>query len=166
MYRSHTRELSLADLPPALREVLRTHAEARQLSLVGARCWLTHRENPVVAGLLGSLFGRRSNPADPDAAHEIALVLSATHLLVATAGEKRGASALSLPLMQASMERGSPSAARLGGEGAQDGLTLHGFPGDQGSVGSYFVGLGPEDAGKECARAVEEAIRAQKNPGA
>jgi hypothetical protein len=62
------------------------------------------------------------------------------------------------------MTLGSGLRGRLG-ELDEPGLTLSGFPGEQGSLGSYFFGLGPEPAATECARAVESAIIAAKNPG-
>ena len=68
---------------------------------------------------------------------------------------------MSLPLLQASVQRGSALAARLG-VASEDGITIEGFPGEEGRPGSYFVGLGP-DAANECFDAVEAAVRAAKN---
>ncbi len=162
LYRSSTRELSLGQLPAQLAEVLRDHAAQRQLALEGVRCWLTHSENPTAAGMLGKLFGRRENPADPDAAHDTAVVLHSTHLLIGTYAEQRGAAALSLPLGQASIARQSELAASLGAA-SEPGMSITGFPGEHGSAGSYFVKLGEDAAGAECYRAVEAAIVTAKN---
>jgi hypothetical protein len=90
-------------------------------------------------------------------------VLHPTHLIVGTHGPKRGTSILSLPLLQASVQRGSAMAARLGMT-SEDGITIDGFPGEEGRPGSYFVGLGPEPAAGDCFAAVEAAVRAAKHP--
>lgn len=164
MYRRSTRETSLASLPPALADALARHAAAHQLALDGARLWLTHSENPPAEGFLGKLLGRRANPVDPDVAHDTVLVLHRTQLLVATSGEKRGTAVLSVPLLQASVSRGSPLPAGFASvPGANDGLSVSGFPGEHGRPGSYFVGLGPEPDAAECERAVTAAIAAAKN---
>lgn len=164
MYLRSTRAAALGDLPSALAEKIRAHAAAHQLVLEGVRVWWTHSENPPAEGFLGRLLGRRANSADPDAAHDTVLVLHPTHLLVATAGEKRGVAAMSLPLVQASMTRGSALAARMGVAGGDDGMTLSGFAGEAGRPGTYFVGLGRDAAGEACAGAVEAALVAAKNP--
>ncbi len=163
MYRRTTREIALATLPRPLADAMSTLAASSQLELAKVRCWLTHSENPPAGGFLGKVFGRRANPVDPDAEHDTAVVLSPTHVLVATSGAARGTSAMSLALAQASLARGSAVAAAAGVAGPEDGVTLSGFPGTEGRPGTYFVGLGPEPAGAECARALEEAIRARKN---
>lgn len=164
MYRRTTRELALSALPPALAAAIEAHASRSQLRLERTRCWLTHSENPPAEGFFGKLLGRRANDVDPDVAHDSALVLHPTHVLVATSGERRGTTVLSLPLVQATMTRGSAIAARVGMAAAADGVTLAGFPGEVGRPGTYFFGLGPEPAAEECVRALESAILAAKNP--
>jgi hypothetical protein len=164
VYRRTTREADLGALAPGLSEAISAHAASRQIVLSQTRVWVTHSENPPAEGFFGKLFGSRANSADPDTEHDTVLVLHPTHLLVATAGAKRGTSVLSLPLMQASVSRGNAIAARFAGAAmADDGLTVSGFPGEHGRPGTYFVGLGAEPAGAECARAVEAAIVAAKN---
>ena len=51
---------------------------------------------------------------DPDAEHFTALVLHPMHVIVATAGAKRGTVVMSLPLAQASLTRGALLAAQIG----------------------------------------------------
>lgn len=164
MYRRSTRAVALADLPASMSDHLARHAAERQLELRGARAWITHSENPPGTGLLAKALGRRANPVDPDAEHHTAVLLHSTHLVVATLGEKRGVSAVSLPLAQASVTRGSGIAARFGVASEDSGITVSGFPGEAGRPGTYFVGLGADAAGAECAAAVEAAIVAAKNP--
>lgn len=164
MYRRSTRAVSLSDLPLAMSEHLARHAAERQLELREARVWLTRSENLPATGLIGRMLGRRANPVDPDVEHDTALLLLPTHLVVATAGARRGVSALSLPLIQASMTRGSALAQRFGVMGDEAGITVSGFPGEAGRPGTYYVGLGRDAAGDECAAAVEAAISATKNP--
>lgn len=165
MYRRQTTRLRFAALAPHLASALADHARARQLTLdAELPCWLTHSENPRAEGLLGSLLGRRANPVDPDAAHDGVLVIHATQLLVGTTGEKRGTVVLSLPLALASVVRGSGVSAKLAAAvpGADDGITISGFPGEHGRTGTYFFGL---EAGAEleaCASAVASAIAAAK----
>ena len=167
MYRRTTREVPLGAVPPSIAAALAKHAGDHQLTLDAARArvWHTHSENPPADGFWGKLFGTRANSVDPDAQHDSVLVLHPTHLLVATSGEKR-TSVLSLALLSASITRGSVVAAKFGVEvpGANDGITITGFPGEIGRPGSYFFGLGGDAAGAECARAVETAVTAAKNP--
>jgi len=164
MYQRSTRATDLQSLAPALAAALTQHAAAHQLVLDTVRVWITHSINPPAEGLLGRWLGRRSNPTDPDAAHDTVLVLHPTHVIVATAGDKRGLAVLSLPLVQASVQRGSAIAAKMGIAGADDGMTLAGFPGTEGRPGTYFVGLGLDAEGAACVAAVEAAIVAAKNP--
>lgn len=165
MYLRTTRETSLSALPATIASALGDHAAKNQIELdaAGVRCWLTHSENPPANGFLGKVFGRRANPVDPDAEHFTALVLHPMHVIVATAGAKRGTVVMSLPLAQASLTRGALLAAQIGIALDQEGVTLSGFPGTQGCPGTYFVGLAGA-SGAECADVVEAAIRAQKNP--
>lgn len=166
MYRRRTRELPLSTLPPAIAAALAKHAADHQLTLdpAQARVWLTHSENPEAPGFFGKVLGRRANPVDPDAAHDSALVLLPTHLVLATSGERRGTTALSLALLAASVVRGSGVAAHVAAAvpGADDGMTISGFPGREGRPGTHFFGLGGDAAGADCLAAVESAIRAAK----
>jgi len=167
MYQRSTREVEIDKLPAPLREGLASYARAHQLELQGCRCWLTHSVNPASDTFFGKLLGRRANPVDPDAAHDTAVLLHKTHVIVATAGDERGVAVLAVPLEHASIQRGSVAGARLGiaVPEASDGFTLSGLPGTEGRVGTYFVGLGTEPAAAECFDAVEAAIRARKNQG-
>lgn len=168
LYRSETRSIPVVDLPAALRNALLTHADTKKLKLIATHAWLTHRENPASTSVFGKLFGKRSNSADPDAAHDMVLVLHATHLLVGTSGAQRGTTILSLPLLVASVTRGSLLAGRLQKTSAElpsdDGLTISGFPGDQGNPGTYFMGLGPGADAEACLQAVMAAVESAKNP--
>lgn len=167
LYVSHTREVALSDVPEPLAGPLRQHAERASLHLEGVRVWLTHRENPAASGFFGRMLGRRSNPADPDAAHEIVLALHATHVLVGTHGAVRGAAVLSLPLLQATVTRGPLLANHALGAGldlpADDGLTIAGFPGTEGRPGTFFVGLGAGADADACFEAVRAAVARAKN---
>lgn len=164
MYRRSTRESTLDELAPPVRAALTKHAEANQLVLgAGTRVWVTHSENPPAEGFFGKLFSSRANSADPDVAHDTIIVLHTSHLVFVTSGEKRGTSALSIPIAQASLARGNAVAAKLGVTGTDDGVTITGFPGQHGQHGSYFVGLGTDAAGAACAEALEGAIVASKN---
>ncbi len=168
LYRSETRSIPIPQLPASLRNALLTHADREKLKLIEARAWLTRRENPASQTIFGRLFSKRSNDADPDAEHDMVLVVHATHLLVGTSGARRGTSILSLPLLVATVIRGSVLAGRLQAVAVEvpsdDGLTISGFPGDGGNPGIYFMGLGAGAAAEECVKAVMEAIAAVKNP--
>jgi hypothetical protein len=164
MYRRSTRSAELSALPPPVVAAIDRHAGQHQLRLDAVRAWVTHSENPPSESFFGKLFGARANSADPDAWHDTYVLLHPTHLVVATAGEKRPTSVLSLPLALASMVRGSGLALAADIPGANDGVTVTGFPGEHGQTGSCFVGLGPDAAGRECAAALEAAITAAKNP--
>ncbi len=148
MYVRHTRSVQIDELPAHLRGKLANHAESRQIQLNGVRAWLTHSENPSASSGFGKLLRRRANPADPDDQHCTVLVLHPTQILVVIDGAKRGTSALSLPLAQASVATDP------------DGFTITGFPGEQ--VGSFYLGLGPEAAATECFSAVQSAITAAR----
>lgn len=159
-YLRTTRAVTVAELSAPLRDALADHATKNQLSLDGARAWLTHSDNPPASGLFGKLLGRRANPVDPDASHHSVLVLISRHAIIATTGERRGTSVLSVPLLQAAVVRGSGVAARLAMNvpGAEDGMTLSGFPGEEGRPGTLYFGLGNEPAAAECFTALEQAI--------
>lgn len=165
MYVRRTRSLRFDALPAPLATALTAHAGKTQITLdPGLASWLTQSENPRAEGMLGALFGRRANPVDPDAAHEGALVLHATQLLIATHGEKRGTAVLSVPLALASVVRGSGVSAALAAAvpGSEHGITISGFPGEHGRPGTYFFGLEPGAELEACASAVESAIAAAK----
>jgi hypothetical protein len=168
LYRSQTRSIPIPDLPAVLRNALLTHADTKKLKLVAAQAWITRRENPASQTMFGKLFGKRSNNADPDAAHEMVLVVHATHLLVGTSGASRGTSILSLPLLGATVTRGSLLAGLLKGSAVDgpgdDGLTISGFPGANGNAGTYFMGLGAGAAAEACVLATLAAVEAAKNP--
>lgn len=165
MYRRETRAIQLPAMPPPLAHALASYASNNQLELAGARAWITRSESPIAEGFFGKLLGRRANPVDPNATVVVAVVLQRTHITVATSGDRSGISVLSCPLAQASVSRGSAIANRVNAPGLDDGISITGFPtSDPGTAGSCFVGLGPEPARVECARAVEAAIVAAKNP--
>lgn len=163
LYVSTTREVSLEGLPPAILEALRAHAERASLTLEGTRAWHTHRRNPPQTSFLGKLFGRRSNPADPDAEHDMALVVTATHLVVATSGPTREATVMSVPLVAATATRGLLVASAMAGVDVpgDDGISIAGFPGTEGRPGTYFFGMGGADA-DACFGAVRAALAAAK----
>lgn len=168
LYRSQTRSILVSALPSTLRNALLTHADGKKLAMVATSAWLTHRENPPSTTMFGKLFGKRSNDVDPDAEHDMVLVLHATHLLVGTSGARRGTTILSLPLLVATATRGGLLAGRTQRSNvdspSDDGLTISGFPGDHGSPGTYFMGLGAGADADACVRAVMSALEAAKNP--
>jgi hypothetical protein len=161
-YRSDTRELPLDALEAPLLAALRAEAARSALALDGVRVWRTRRENPPATSLLGKLLGRRANPIDPDAEHDMVLVLHATHLLLATHGKQRGTTVTTLPLVQATLSRGVVGAhvATLDAP-SDDGITLSGFPGQVGRPGSQFFGLGGP-ASDACFEALDAAVRRAK----
>jgi hypothetical protein len=167
MYVRHTQSVQLDELPARISNKLTEYAESRQIELRNVRVWMTHSQNPPASSGFGKLLRRRANPTDPDEEHWTVLVLHPTQILVVVDGAKRGTSALSLPLAQASM---APGVGLLGGLGATlnsdaidpDGFTLTGFEGEQ--TGSFYIGLGAEAAAAECVSAVHTAITASKNP--
>jgi len=163
MYLRHTRSVRLDELPAHIRGKLAAHAESRQIQLGGVRAWLTHSENPPASSGLGKLLRRRANPSDPDDEHCTVLVLHPTQILVAIDGAKRGTSALSVPLAQASVSDDSALRALHPAISDQAGFTISGFAGEQ--TGSFYIGLGTEAAATECFSAVQSAITAAKNPG-
>jgi hypothetical protein len=168
LYRSQTRSIPIPDLPAALRNAFLMHAERKKLKLIRAHAWLTRRENPASGTMLGRLLRKRVNAADPDAEHEMVLVVHATHLLVGTSGARRGTSVLSLPLLAATVTRGSLRAghhrAGAGDVPDDDGLTISGFPDEGGSSGTYFMGLGAGADAEACVHAALAAVEAAKNP--
>lgn len=168
LYRSETRSIPIPELPAALRNALLMHADRQKLKLVKGQAWITRRENPPSTTMFGKLFKKRSNDADPDTEHEMLLVVHETHLLVGTSGARRGTTILSLPLLVATVTRGSLLAGRLPSAAldvpSDDGVTISGFPGEHGNQGTYFMGLGAGAAAEECVRAVLAAVAGAKNP--
>ncbi|CAN5917239.1 hypothetical protein BH11MYX4_BH11MYX4_49210 [soil metagenome] len=157
LYRSETRSVPIPSLPSTLRNALLTHADKKKLKMVAAHAWLTHRENPASETMFGKLFGKRSNRADPDASHDMLLVLHATHLLVGTSGVTGGTKIRSLSLLHATAKRGSDADA---------GLTIGGFPPTAADAPTYFMGLGAGPAAEACVLAVLDALDAAKRPAA
>ena len=166
---SLTRKVSLPELPAALLSAIEKHAADASIQLVDVHAWCTHRTNPPSTSFFGKLFGKRSNSADADTEHEMVLVLQRTHVLVGTHGASRGTAVLSLPLLQATITRGSKLVGALAGLASRadlptdDGITIDGFPGTEGRPGSYFFGMGGAEA-DACFEAVREAVLRAKNP--
>ncbi len=142
------------------REPHRPRRAASTRSLVFARLAHAQREPPATS-FFGKLFGRRANSLDPDPWHETLVALHSTYLIVGTHEPKRGTTVLCIPLLHASVQRGSAIAARLG-MAVEDGLTIDGFPGYEGRPVSYFVGLGPEAAANHCFESIEAAVRTRQ----
>lgn len=156
-YRSETRSVPIPSLPSTLRNALLTHADKKKLKMVDAHAWLTHRENPASQTMLGRLLRKRSNDADPDVAHDMVLVLHATHLLVGTSGAQCGTKIRSLTLLLATAKRG---------DDRDDGLTIGGFTPTATDAPTYFMGLGADADAEACVLAVLEAVEAAKRPAA
>jgi hypothetical protein len=164
LYERSTKMVRYNELSMAMTEALAQHSESQQLTLAeDMPAWLTHSVNLPSQSFLGKLFGRRANGTDKDAAHDVLVVLHPTHLLLVTSGRNRGTAALSVPLSQASVRVGS--ALETSFTAIEDsGITIGGFPGDHGQAGTFYIGLGPEPAGAECAEAIRAAITDAKNP--
>lgn len=152
LYRSQTRSIAIPSLPSTLRNALLTYADTKKLKMVGARAWLTHRENPASTTMLGKLLKKRVNAADPDAEHDLVLVVHATHLLIGASGTARGTKIHSVTLAKATMTRG-----------ADGGLTIGGFAGEP---TTHLMGLGAGAEADACAEAVTRAIEAAQPPAA
>lgn len=160
-YRSETRSTSIGELPTDLRAALVSYAENRKLKLILASFWQTHCENPVASTLLGKLLGKRANPSDPDAFHDMVLVVHASHLLLATSGRSRGTTVFSVPLLLATLTRGGLGATRRDGafgRADDDGMNIGGFSEDNGASGTGFMGLGAGPAAEACVLAATAAI--------
>ncbi len=164
LYERSTKMVRFNELSMEMTGALARHAESHQLVIADDMpAWLTHSVNLPSQSLLGKLFGRRANRADKDREHDVLVVLHTTHLLLVTSGENRGTAALSVPLSQASVRVGS--ALETSFTAIEDsGITVGGFPGDHGQAGTFYIGLGPEPAGAECAEAIRAAITDAKNP--
>lgn len=156
-YQRTTVRADLSDLPADVAATLRDHADSTQLTVTDdLPAWITRSINPPSTTFFGKLFGRRSNPVDPDSEHQTLIVLHPTHLIVVVSGAERGVSALSCPLAVASMSS-TPYVPK------SDGFSVTGFAGHEGRPGSFYLGTG-EPAGTECREAVRSAIVAAKNP--
>lgn len=168
LYQSTTHETALASLDPALREAIEKHATGHQLTLDGARVWLTHSINPPGGWLLSKLFGRRSNPADAEPEHWTCIVVCRTQIAIATHGPTRGTSVLSLAAISASARWGmdlGPLAAMAPGVVTDPGFSLEGFPAataNAGRAGTLFVKVSDDSAGRACFDAVVACITEAK----
>lgn len=156
MYARSTRTVTLDEVPDRMRAELAAEAQRKQLTTADdARLWLTHSVNLPAKSTFGRALGRRANPADPDAEHDVLVALLTKYLVIVIAGDERGTAALSLPLLEASVSPG-PHIAPAN----DNGFAITGFPGDNNAPGTFFVGLGPDDSG--CYEAVRQAIAAAK----
>lgn len=164
MYERSTRMVRFDQLSMPLTQALAQHAEDNQITLADDMpAWLTHSINVPSQSILGKLFGRKGKRTDRDAEHDVLVVLHPRQVIIVTSGEKRGTEALDLPLEHATIRVGSPLETRF--SAVEDaGFTLGGFPGDQGKSGTFYIGLGSEPAGAECAEAIRAAITEAKNP--
>jgi hypothetical protein len=147
-YARSTTSTTLAGLPPAIRDALTTHAEARLLTVgADAPAYLTHSTR-----LRKRLFG-----GDKDREHFTAFALGPRDLLVCTHGEQRGTSVLSARLEDVAIEELSLAPAG-------DGMSVSGFATStegQARVASYYVGLGAPD-GDAAREALRDAVRAAR----
>lgn len=161
LYERSTVATDLDDLPTDMRASLDAYGLAHQLTFTEALpAWCTRSVNPPSNTMMGKLFRRRANPTDKDSEHQTAVIVHPTHVIVVISGAERGVSVLSAPLAVASISDGPA----VGGVGPDEpGFTITGLPGDAGRPGSFYVGLGPEPAGRECADAVRAAVAAAKN---
>lgn len=168
LYQSTTHETTLASLDASLRDAIEAHAKRHQLTLEGARVWLTHSLNPLATGFFAKLFGRRSNPVDAEPEHWTCIVVARTQIAIATLGPSRGASVLSLAAIAASARWGMEIAplTAMGAVGGDAGFSLEGFPsvsdGAAGRAGTMFVKVSDAPAGRECYDAVVSCITAAK----
>lgn len=148
-----------------MRSALLSYAVDHQLVVDGAlSAWLHHSENIPSSSAIGRLLGRRANPADPDAEHDVLVVLHPTHVMVVVAGAIRGTSVFGVPLAAASISDHPRTTLAGNAFGEADGFTLTGLSGDEGRPGSFYIGVGPEPAGDDCAQAVRTAVARAKNP--
>jgi hypothetical protein len=166
LYRSTTRATSLDALSGPLRDAIVAHASSHQLTLDGARVWLTHSVNPPGEGMIAKLFGRRSNPADADAEHWTCLLIAKSQLVVATHGAARETAVLSVAAANASVRWGATLPAMAMAASAnlpQDaGFSITGFAGSEGRPGVMFVKVSDDEAGRECFDAVGQSISESK----
>lgn len=157
-----TKMVRFDQLSMTMTEALAEHSASRQLALADDMpAWLTHSVNRPSTSILGKLFG--AGATEEDSEQDVLVVLHPTHMLVVTAGENQGTTALSVPLTQASVRVGG--ALEDSFSAVEDsGVTIGGFPGDDGQLDTFYIGLGPEPAGAECAEAIRAAITDAKNP--
>jgi hypothetical protein len=164
MYERSTRMVRFDELSMPMTRALAEHAESRQLVLADDMpAWLTHSVNLPSQSLFGKLLGHKANRTDRDKEHDVLVVLHTTNVIIVTSGEKRGTSALSLPIAHATIRVGSALETTFSAT-EDSGFTLGGFPGDHGQSGTFYIGLGTEPAGAECAEAIRAAITDAKNP--
>lgn len=157
MYRRSTADADLSALPADARTALHNYASAHRLELdVTMPAWVTRSENLPSRSWIGRLLGRRANPADPDDEHQTLVILHPTHLIVEVSGAERGITAMSVPLASASIADAPPNSG-------DRGFTVGGWDSSDGAAGTFFIGLGPEDAGTRCAEAVRAAVASAKN---
>lgn len=159
-----TKMVRFDQLSMAMTQALAEHSASRQLVLADDMpAWLTHSVNRPSTSILGKLFGSSSDTTDEDTEQDVLVVLHPTHMVVVTAGENRDTTARSVPLAQASVRVGG--ALEDSFSAVEDsGVTIGGFPGNHGQPGTFYIGLGPEPAGAECAEAIRAAITDAKNP--
>ncbi len=165
-YERSTKMVRFDQLSMAMTEALAEHSASRQLVLADDMpAWLTHNVNRPSTSILGKLFGS-ADATDDDAEHsehDVLVVLHTTHLVVVTTGQNRDTEALSVPLAQASVRVGG--ALEDSFSAVEDsGVTVGGFPEGHGQAETFYIGLGPEPAGAECAEAIRAAITDAKNP--
>ena len=78
-YQRTTVRADLSDLPADVAATLRDHAESTQLTVTDdLPAWITRSINPPSTTFFGKLFGRRSNPVDPDSEHQTLIVRGRT----------------------------------------------------------------------------------------
>ena len=159
MYSRRTRRIRIEDAPSAMREAYQEHVSSNQWDDSSSEppAWLTHSVNLPSSTFIGRVFGRRANWVDPDLEHDLLLVLGSSHLVIVTHGLKRGTAVLSIALAHASLgKRLTVLASR--DDHTERGVTISGFPGEDGRPGTFFVALGPDAAGQECEDAVRGAL--------
>jgi hypothetical protein len=150
-YRRTTTATTLGALPPAIRDAIAAHAEARMLTVeASAPAWITHSTRLRKPGLLSRMTGG----GDKDTEHWTAFALGARDLLVCTHGEQRGTTVLSARLEDVGVEQLSLAPAG-------DGMSVSGFATStegQARVASYYVGLGAPD-GDAARDALKDTVR-------
>ncbi|AZG45191.1 hypothetical protein [Gordonia insulae] len=162
-YERSTAPTDIDALPTDMRAALDAYAVRHQLALAETLpAWLTRSVNPPSTTLLGRLFHRRANPTDPDSEHQTVTVLHPSELIIIVSGARRGVTVLSVPLASASLSPG-PAVGSAGGSD-DNSVSVSGFPGDDGRPGTFYLGLGPEPAGRECRESLRAAITAARNP--
>lgn len=154
-YDRSTTATSLDQLPEPLRRAAQECAESTLIELPeDAPLFVTHSVRSRRPGLLGRL----SKTGDPDADHDIALILTARDVIVAVHGVKRGTSALHARLEDCSIADLSRLQAAADVD-TGEGVSLTGFPGSSDHApASFWIGLGPPE-GDAARDALTDAIR-------